>query len=93
MMHSEDNMEMARAEDDASTVITPPLPTFMGREIKTQLVAAIEAIPEDDQIVTLKAGENMLITCAFVSDKHYEESGYIPEYAWDGEKWRWIGML
>ena len=64
---------------------------FMGREIATAIVDAVEAIPEDCQIVTMSAGENMPIRCAFAADD--ADDGFIPEYAWTGVKWDEIGYL
>lgn len=71
-----------------------PLLCWTGRSIAHEIVKAVEAISDDNEIVTFKAGENMPITCAFVDDTFYNNSGgMIPEYAWDGEKWREIGYL
>jgi len=64
---------------------------FMGGEIATAIIEAIEAIPADCEIVTLHAGENMAIRCAFIAKG--DEGGYVPEYAWDGVKWNDIGYL
>lgn len=69
------------------------LKKFMGSEIAGELIAAIDAIPRNCNIVTLKAGENMPITCAFVSDEWYVQDGFIPEYAWNGLTWDEIGAL
>lgn len=69
------------------------LPTFLGKAIGPALIEAIEAIPADSEIVTLSAGENMPIKCAFVREDYGEYAGLIPEYAWNGEKWEEIGFL
>lgn len=68
---------------------------FCGKEIAPAILSAIEGLPEDAQIVELKAGENMPITCAFiVHDEAHDFNGHpIPEYAWDGRAWREIGFL
>jgi hypothetical protein len=70
---------------------TKTLPTFSGRTIATEIIKAVEAIPEGCEIVTLSAGENMLIRCAYLADDNGD--GWIPEYAWDGQSWREIGYL
>jgi len=70
------------------------LPTFLGKAINPALVEAIEAIPAHCVIVTLSAGENMPIKCAFTPE--YEDGDYaglIPEYVWNGEAWIEIGFL
>lgn len=70
------------------------LPTFLGKAINPALVEAIEAIPADCEIVTLSAGENMPIKCAFARELDPDEyAGLIPEYVWDGEAWIEIGFL
>ena len=63
---------------------------FAGREIGPAIVEAIEAVRRDQEIVTFKAGENMPITAGLATD---ENDGFIPEYAWTGEKWEEIGDL
>ena len=71
-----------------------PLRRFTGREIGPAIVACIEALPADAEIVEFKAGENMPITVAHTNDAYYESNaGLIPEYAWDGETLREIGYL
>ena len=74
------------------------LTRFIGSEIATAIVAAVEALPRTTEIVTFKAGENMPITAGLVfhegmSNDENELLGWIPEFAWNGEKWEEIGYL
>jgi len=69
----------------------PGLTKFRGSEIATAIVNAVEALPAEAEIVTLSAGENMPIRCAFTVIE--EDAGLIPEFAWDGARWNEIGYL
>ena len=68
-----------------------PLRNFMGREIARAITDAVEALPTDAEIVQFKAGENMLISCAYIVGDY--DGGYISEYTWDGKQWEHIGYL
>jgi hypothetical protein len=69
----------------------PTVRKFIGSEIASAIVNAVEALDRDEQIVTFSAGENMPITAGI----HREDEGIdqIPEFAWDGEHWNEIGYL
>jgi len=68
--------------------------TFDGRGIARAIIDAVEALPDDAEIVEFKAGENMQITCSFVTeDNELGDSGMYPLMAWTGETWEQIGWL
>jgi hypothetical protein len=81
--------------DGRKRMTTKPDPrsrTYHGREICTEIVKAVEALPTEAEIVTFETGENMPITAAILMDGEYDGVG-IPLYAWNGEAWDEIGEV
>jgi hypothetical protein len=65
---------------------------FRGSEVATQVAAAMEAIPEGREIVTMSAGENMIVRLA-LAPQEISVTDEIIEYAWTGDGFVEIGVL
>jgi hypothetical protein len=68
------------------------LPKFRGAEIRTEIIKAMETIPEAREIVTMSAGENMPITVS-LAPQEITVTDDIIEYAWTGDGFVEIGVL
>jgi len=60
---------------------------FIGHEIATNIVRAVEALPRETEVVEFSTGENMPIILLVALTPDESTHPDFQHYSWDGERW------